>query len=670
MHSTVTAPPPLPDSGAAPPVHADRGLYIHVADHDPHFIEIIDDESVQTLRQALDTANALAVELVGLHQWPESCRYAVFQHLVSHESKPAIRMGGSEFADVFMAAKAAIAATDDLGLLQRAVQTAVEAAALVCPTLPDEAARQINVRLQEIGRAKMDTRALIRLIRNVAGTSNQDQGEEAMSPTALAKVFIDQQLPLIFFNGSNFRWSGTVWQPLEDQITRGMVTRFLQDHANRDVTGKLVGDVMTNLHAIAQLDCPNASLPFFVESRDPLQISRPNLIVFRNGMLSIDASTGAADAEDSAGGLFEFGETFHSGHDERFFNTVMLPFDYEPEADAPRWVQFLNQVLPVTSDGDRRQQVLQEVFGYTLLAGTCKFEKMMAMVGGGRNGKSTVMRVWERMLGSENVAHLGFDQLGGEFRLNDVVGKLANFSSDLPHLSKTHEGLLKQVIAGESVTLNRKFKAPLTAAICAKLVVACNSMPTIADTSEGMWRRLIIMPFNVTVPIEQVDPNLAETLCEELPGIFNWALAGLGRLLDQGRFTECEVCNGKLAEHRRDANTVLEFLAECCQPDPQYKIRSVPLYQVYRAYCEHRNRRPYAENMFGRTMKEQGYGKQRLRPMLDPRRPYVHDGLRLNNDGLEWARRADLRSDEIGQIQIFDQPDADGETHEQAGGAV
>ena len=94
-----------------------------------------------------------------------------------------------------------------------------------------------------------------------------------------------------------------------------------------------------------------------------------------------------------------------------------------------------------------------------------------------------------------------------------IRGKAANITRELSHLGKVNEGLLKSLISGEEMDVNRKHKDPIKIKSRAKLVVATNELPTFSDTTEGIWRRMILMP--MVVQIREQDQN------RELAGLFN-----------------------------------------------------------------------------------------------------------------------------------------------------
>ena len=223
--------------------------------------------------------------------------------------------------------------------------------------------------------------------------------------------------------------------------------------------------------------------------------------------------------------------------------------------------------------------------GLTLFPNQMRHEKFLITVGHGANGKSTILRVWERMLGPQNVTHVPLDALGGEFRLYEMMGKLANIASDMKRMDKMEEGRLKELVSGEPLQVNRKFKSPLTMVPTARLIFASNELPPINDRSDGIWRRMIAMPFNRQFSEAERDLDRAERLRAELPGIFNWALAGAMRLFEQGGFTRCQVCEQCAGEHRQHSDSFLEFVDEMTETGHDKRVLTDDFYRAYVQYC-------------------------------------------------------------------------------------
>jgi P4 family phage/plasmid primase-like protien len=224
------------------------------------------------------------------------------------------------------------------------------------------------------------------------------------------------------------------------------------------------------------------------------------------------------------------------------------------------------------------------------------------LVGKGANGKSTLLRVWDKLLGSANVSHVPLEGLASEFRIHEMAGKLANIAGDMQRMEKVEEGILKQLISGEPIQVNRKHRVPVTMMPTAKMVFATNELPPINDRSDGIWRRMIVVPFSVQFPVDQRDTHRAENLTNELPGIVNWALAGARRLYQQGRFTICPICAACVEEHRIHSDPFQQFIAEETTRGPDVIIHTETLYKAYVRFCESNGRKPRNSSDFGKQV--------------------------------------------------------------------
>jgi len=373
-------------------------------------------------------------------------------------------------------------------------------------------------------------------------------------------------------------------------------------------------------------------IPFWIATQDPPEIEHPRLISFQNGLLDLDLALIGSQPRLLA-------------HSSRYFSTVVLPYEYDPAADCPLWQQTLTEIFPQQGEGDHRIDVLQEFMGLTLISGDTTFEKFVIMTGTEANGKSTVLSTWEEMLGASNVSHVPLDGLSGEFRLGDMVGMLANIAMDMKRMDKVEEGRLKEIVSGEPIQINRKHKAPITAAITARQIFACNDLPQINDRSNGVWRRMITMPFFASFTGEQADRLRGARLREELPGIFNWALAGAVRLYRQGAFTACAVCDQLGAEHRLASDPVEQFFDECAVFHPELVIQCGQLYAAYEDFCEDNGRIPKNSADFGKQVVAHAGVERRRQSTQDGRgrRPYEYTGIGLREGlsqpgGQRWTR--------------------------------
>ena len=285
---------------------------------------------------------------------------------------------------------------------------------------------------------------------------------------------------LRYFRDDFYVWNGQTWQRVDDKELKARVTRHIQQAFHIAITETLIGNVIANLKGQTLLNTGHFQIPFWIESESPLVTRTPRLVVFQNGIVDIDDGMPYEDGWVPPR-LYP--------HDTRCFSTVSLPYAYDPAATWPLWLRTLVEILPLECEDDNRVSVLQEFMGLTLFPNQMRHEKFLITVGHGANGKSTILRVWEQMLGPQNVTHAPVDALGGEFRLHEMMGKLANIANDMRRMEKMEEGRLKELVSGEPLQVNRKFKSPLTMVPTARLIFATNELPPINDKSDGIWRR-------------------------------------------------------------------------------------------------------------------------------------------------------------------------------------
>jgi putative DNA primase/helicase len=271
-------------------------------------------------------------------------------------------------------------------------------------------------------------------------------------------------------------------------------------------------------------------------------------------------------------------------HSPNDFLTYVLPFGYDQEATCPIFEKFLNRVLP----DQERQQLLAEFFAYVFLrTSTLRLEKVLILHGTGANGKSVVFEVARALFGEENVCSYSLKSLtdnSGYYRAN-LQNKLLNYASEID--KGINPDILKKLASGEPCEAQIKYKDPFEITDYAKLFFNANELPKDVEHTEAFFRRLVIISFDVTIPEEEQDKELSKKIIEsELPGVLNWVLKGLDRLLQNKKFSECDAVKKKLDAYKRDSNSVLLFMEEAGYSAS--KTASLPLtdvYTEYRSFC-------------------------------------------------------------------------------------
>jgi len=316
--------------------------------------------------------------------------------------------------------------------------------------------------------------------------------------------------------------------------------------------------------------------------------ANPDILICRNGALHIPTRT-------------------LRPHSREHYATSGLPYDYDPEASAPTWARVLNTCAH-DSEG-----FLQEFAGYALTTET-KYETAVWLAGQPGGGKSTILEGLNAMLGAR-VCLLGLSDIEkSRFALTNLPGKTLAISTEQPGGYVAAAQMLNAIISGESITVDRKFRDPVTIIPRAKIAWALNELPRIGSEGVGLFRRVKVLEFPA-IPEKDRDPQVKESVKLEGAGILNWALQGLERLRQRGRF---DVPQGVQVATRRfqEANDIpATFVAECCltgtnpTDDRPYRTQSSALYQAYSQWCKDNGHKPASATSVAEDWRRLGFEK-------------------------------------------------------------
>ena len=290
-------------------------------------------------------------------------------------------------------------------------------------------------------------------------------------------------------------------------------------------------------------------------------------------------------------------------HDKEDFFTYVLPYSYDPSARCDRWHAFLDRVMP--------EVAMQMAFGEYIsscLVPDMKLEKWAALYGKGANGKSVATDVITELMGRENVSHVDLEKLTQDDNQRSMCeGKLANISQE--NGPNVNYSVLKSYVSGEPLIVKRLYKDPAPMTHYGRLIASYNILPK-AENTHGNHRRWLLFPFDVTIPEAERDIHLKDRLCEELPGILNWVLECLQRLIENKGFTESLGCKEALRKYVVNSNSALRFLEERCVEDETGSFRLKDLYPEYLNFCHEEgvtNR--FGRNSFGEQLENAGIRK-------------------------------------------------------------
>jgi putative DNA primase/helicase len=417
------------------------------------------------------------------------------------------------------------------------------------------------------------------------------------APMAVARQFIKHcclhngvaaELTLRYWHGGWWAWRVTHWLEVEDLEVRALLYAFTE-HAFYDngmglarwlPTRRKIGDLLEAL-SVPTLLSNDVEQPCWLDHRD---ITGP-VVATTNGLLDIST------------------RTLHP-HSPMFFNVTSVPFAYDPSAPPPqRWLAFLDGLWPREPDAIA---VLGDWYGY-VVSGRLDLHKILLMVGPTRGGKGVIARVLSEMIGKRNVCGPTLNSLGGDFGLAPLIGKSLAVISDARFVGKNSSIVVERLlsISGEdTLTVNIKYHEQRNLKLSCRLHVISNELPRLGDASTAVIGRIVLLPLTRSW-LGKEDHSLERDLCNELPGILNWALEGLVRLTfeNENRFTKVVAADEAVTAMRDLSSPVSAFVRERCEVGPDKKVDLGVLYDAYKKWCEANEHPKSPKQVFGRDLR-------------------------------------------------------------------
>lgn len=288
--------------------------------------------------------------------------------------------------------------------------------------------------------------------------------------------------------------------------------------------------------------------------------------------------------------------------DKDDFLTYQLPFQFDENATAEIFQKYLDTVLP----DKKQQEILAEYIGYIFIGHrTLKLEKSLILYGLGANGKSVFFSIVLALLGTDNVSSYSLQALTNEtgYYRAKLEDKLVNYASEIsPRMDST---IFKQLVSGEPVEARLPYGEPFTLDNYAKLIFNTNELPKDVEQNEAFFRRFLILHFGVTIPDNERDPELANKIIStELPGVFNWALQGLKRILVNKKFTNSEIVDEMVKQYKIQSDSVQLFLQdEFYEKSNDHEIANSRLYDAYKDYCSDNNYKAVSKKNFNERLR-------------------------------------------------------------------
>lgn len=399
------------------------------------------------------------------------------------------------------------------------------------------------------------------------------------------------------FRGEHYEFQNYVYSVIIDEELRARVAEFADGlEIIGPVDGPAVVRYRTNRNKVSDIIDAISQLSQVYAAEMPawLDTHRPNpsrIIPFRNGLLNVDSYI-------AGGGLLLLPPT------PQWFSVNVLPFELRADESEPkRWWNFLCELWP---DDPQAIEALQEWFGLAMTTDT-SFQKILMLVGPKRSGKGTMMRLLTALVGSANVAGPTLASLATNFGLWPLIGKHLAIVSDARLGSKTDQSIIVErllSISGEdTLTIDRKNREPQSTRLSTRLAIVSNELPKLLDASGAVADRMLLLTLNRSFLGEE-DRTLEASLRAELPGIALWALKGLRRLYERGRFIPPDSSVDAFEELHELVSPIRAFLADRCILHPGKTVDAGELFRAWREWCQEQGRDHHGSvQSFGRDLR-------------------------------------------------------------------
>lgn len=294
-------------------------------------------------------------------------------------------------------------------------------------------------------------------------------------------------------------------------------------------------------------------------------------------------------------------------HDRADLLTRRAPVVFDPAATCPRWDAFLLRCM----GGDQALVgFLQRAVGYALTGHTSE-QVLLLLYGTGANGKSTFLETVRALLGdyatqTDFTTFLRRESEGVRNDLARLVGTRFVSAVEAEAGVPLAEALVKQITGGDIITARFLFREFFEFRPTFKLWLAANHKPTVRGNDHGIWRRIRLVPFTVTIPEAERDPKLLEKLAAELPGILAWAVRGCLDWREHGLGAP-EAVKAATASYRDEMDVLGPFLEEATSPAPGLRVTARELYEAYVAWCQGNGERPRSQKAFANGLRERAF---------------------------------------------------------------
>lgn len=262
-------------------------------------------------------------------------------------------------------------------------------------------------------------------------------------------------------------------------------------------------------------------------------------------------------------------------------------------------------------------EYVQQTVGVAAIGKVFK-EHMIIAYGGGANGKSTFWNTIYRVLGNY-AGKISAEALTMNCKRNvkpemaELKGKRLIIASEMEEGMRLNTATVKQICSTDEIQAEKKYKDPFAFVPSHTLVLYTNHLPKVGANDDGIWRRLVVIPFNAKITGSSDIKNYADYLFDNAGGyIMNWIIEGAKKAIAADyKFKEPKAVTDAIEAYREDNDWLGQFLEECCEIAPSLSAKSGELYQAYRAHCMLNGEYIRSTSDFYSSMVKAGFNKRK-----------------------------------------------------------